>query len=80
MNREHLYEPFEVIYKKLDECPKSAHKHLFFEEALSAYNIAGELAIEKTEYPGTFQIEFLNSLYSITPADITARKQVTAYE
>lgn len=31
MNREHLYEPFEVIYKKLDECPKSAHKHLFFE-------------------------------------------------
>lgn len=31
MNREHLYEPFEVIYKKLDECPKAAHKHLFFE-------------------------------------------------
>jgi AraC-like DNA-binding protein len=31
MNREALYEPFEIVYKKLDECPKGAHKHLFFE-------------------------------------------------
>ncbi|MBB5620851.1 AraC-like DNA-binding protein [Pedobacter cryoconitis] len=31
MNREALYEPFEIVYKKLDECPKGEHKHLFFE-------------------------------------------------
>lgn len=31
MNRESLYEPFEIVYKKLDECPKGEHKHLFFE-------------------------------------------------
>jgi AraC-like DNA-binding protein len=31
MNKEHLYQPFEIIYKKLDECPKGEHKHMFFE-------------------------------------------------
>jgi AraC-like DNA-binding protein len=31
MNRETLYEPFEIVYQKLDECPKEGHKHLFFE-------------------------------------------------
>ncbi|MBB5638979.1 AraC-like DNA-binding protein [Pedobacter cryoconitis] len=31
MNREILYEPFEVVYKKLDECPKVEYRHLFFE-------------------------------------------------
>lgn len=31
MNREALYEPFEIVYKKLNECPKGEHKHLFFE-------------------------------------------------
>lgn len=33
MNREALYQPFEIIYKRLDECPKGEHKHLFFELA-----------------------------------------------
>lgn len=31
MNKEHLYHPFEIIYKTLDESPKEGHKHMFFE-------------------------------------------------
>lgn len=31
MHRESLYQPFEIVYKTLDVCPKSAHKHNFFE-------------------------------------------------
>ncbi|RWX03580.1 AraC family transcriptional regulator [Flavobacterium cerinum] len=31
MNKEHLYQPFEIVYKSLDECPKGEHKHMFFE-------------------------------------------------
>ncbi|NOW95937.1 AraC family transcriptional regulator [Mucilaginibacter sp. SG564] len=31
MHKESLYQPFEIVYKKLEVCPKSAHKHNFFE-------------------------------------------------
>jgi AraC-like DNA-binding protein len=31
MNKEHLYQPFEIVYKTLDEAPKDGHKHMFFE-------------------------------------------------
>jgi AraC-like DNA-binding protein len=31
MKKEALYEPFEIVYKKLDECPKGEHRHMFFE-------------------------------------------------
>ncbi|UYQ92339.1 AraC family transcriptional regulator [Chitinophaga horti] len=31
MKRESIYEPFEVVYKTVDECPKGGHQHLFFE-------------------------------------------------
>lgn len=31
MKKENLYEPFEIVYKTLDECGKAEHKHLFFE-------------------------------------------------
>jgi YesN/AraC family two-component response regulator len=31
MNKENLYQPFEIVYKTLDECPKMEHTHLFFE-------------------------------------------------
>ena len=31
MKTENLYQPFEIVYKELDECPKQAHKHTFFE-------------------------------------------------
>lgn len=31
MKMESLHEPFEVVYKTLNECPKLAHQHSFFE-------------------------------------------------
>src|SRR4051812_43431390 len=31
MQQESLYQPFEIHYTKVDVCPKSAHKHNFFE-------------------------------------------------
>jgi AraC-like DNA-binding protein len=31
MRKEHLYQPFEIISKKVDECPKPDHGHSFFE-------------------------------------------------
>lgn len=48
------------------------------EECLSVYNIAGELAEERTagNLPGIFQIEFLNALANVTNEDITTKKKV----
>jgi hydroxyethylthiazole kinase len=42
---------------------------------LVVYGAAAEMAAESTndKGPGTFQIEFLNSLYRITASDIEAR-------
>ena len=31
MHKESLYQPFEIVYQELDDCPKSAHRHNFFE-------------------------------------------------
>ena len=31
MIRENIYQPFEIVIKELDECPKSEHSHSFFE-------------------------------------------------
>lgn len=31
MKRENLYEPFEIEYRELEECPVEAHQHNFFE-------------------------------------------------
>ncbi|UHG93969.1 helix-turn-helix domain-containing protein [Spirosoma oryzicola] len=31
MKRESLHQPFEIVYKTLDECSKEEHRHLFFE-------------------------------------------------
>lgn len=31
MKKESLYEPFEIEYKTVHDCPKGGHKHLFFE-------------------------------------------------
>ena len=31
MQKESLYQPFEIYYSKVDVCPKPAHKHNFFE-------------------------------------------------
>lgn len=31
MIRENIYQPYEIVIKELDECPKSEHSHSFFE-------------------------------------------------
>lgn len=31
MNKEHLYQPFEIVYETLEEYAKGEHKHMFFE-------------------------------------------------
>ncbi|MDJ1470154.1 AraC family transcriptional regulator [Cytophagaceae bacterium DM2B3-1] len=31
MQKESLYQPFEIVYQTMDECPKLEHKHTFFE-------------------------------------------------
>ncbi|KUJ60389.1 transcriptional regulator [Flavobacteriaceae bacterium CRH] len=31
MLRESIYQPFEIVIKTMDECPKNGHRHLFFE-------------------------------------------------
>lgn len=31
MIREHLYQPFDIVYKTMDEAPAEGHKHMFFE-------------------------------------------------
>ena len=31
MIRENLFEPYSITYKTIDECPKQAHQHTFFE-------------------------------------------------
>lgn len=36
--KENLHQPFEIIYKELDECPKPTHQHNFFE---LVYIVAG---------------------------------------
>ena len=50
------------------------------EEVLSAYSIAGEMAEQKTSLPGTFQIEFINSLYAIQSEEVEENKKVIHYE
>ncbi len=45
------------------------------EEVLSAYSIAGEMAGQKTSLPGTFQIEFINSLYAIQSEEVEENKR-----
>lgn len=47
-------------------------------EAVTFYNIAGEIAAEKTESqgPGSFQIEFLNQLALVTPEVVQQRANI----
>ncbi|ABP91892.1 Hydroxyethylthiazole kinase [Streptococcus suis 98HAH33] len=51
-----------------------------FGRVLSAYSIAGEMAEQKTSLPGTFQIEFINSLYAIQSEEVEENKKVIHYE
>ena len=51
------------------------------EEALSVYNIAGELAAQKTDghMPGTYQIAFLDALHQVCHDDLEQLKKVEDY-
>lgn len=63
MQKESLYQPFEIHYSKVDVCPKSAHKHNFFELVYIASG-TGVQCINNNHYnykPG--------NLFLITPDD-----------
>jgi len=63
MKRETLYEPFEVVYKKLDECPKAEHKHVFF-ELVYIISGTGRQCINKNKF--TYRA---GHMFLITPED-----------
>jgi hydroxyethylthiazole kinase len=43
---------------------------------LCCYGIAGELAAQKSAGPAAFKLNLLDSIFALTPADITARQRV----
>ena len=51
------------------------------ETSLLAYNIAGEFAEKRPNghLPGTYKVEFINSLYEVTDGDISLHKKVKKY-
>ena len=51
------------------------------ETSLLAYNIAGEFAEKRPNghLPGTYKVEFINSLYEVTDGDISLHKKVKRY-
>ncbi|MBN9082819.1 MAG: hydroxyethylthiazole kinase [Rhizobiales bacterium 62-17] len=46
--------------------------------ALAVYGVAGDMAAEAANRPGSFRVAFLDALDAITAADITARLKVIA--
>lgn len=44
--------------------------------AMALMGIAGEMAAEKSTGPGSFQVNFLDTLYTIKESDITGRRKV----
>lgn len=44
--------------------------------ALAFLGVAGEIAGEKTEGPGTFQVRLLDALYTLSPEDLAARGRI----
>jgi AraC-like DNA-binding protein len=63
MVRENLYQPFEIIYKELYECPKYGHQHNFF-ELVYIVNGTGKQCINKN----TFDYH-AGHMFLITPQD-----------
>ncbi|GAB3897763.1 AraC family transcriptional regulator [Larkinella knui] len=63
MKRESLHEPFEIVYKTLDECPKSEHQHSFF-ELIYILGGTGRQCINKNEFAYR-----AGHLFLITPED-----------
>lgn len=49
------------------------------EAALTFYGVAAEMAAKKTSLPGTFQVEFLNALYTTTSEMVEENKRVSPF-
>nr|WP_199081128.1 AraC family transcriptional regulator [Pedobacter sp. ASV19] len=49
MHKESLYEPFEIVFKELNECPKKAHEHTFF-ELVYIISGTGQQCINKNKF------------------------------
>ena len=47
-------------------------------QAMAVMGIAGEMAAENAEGPGTLQVRFLDTLYRLTSDDITQRLKLDA--
>lgn len=45
--------------------------------ALAYYGLAGERAAQKAHGPGSFQVAFLDALYTLTPQDVTVGAKVS---
>lgn len=45
--------------------------------ALAYYGLAGEVAAQNSDAPGSFQTTFLDALYHLTPDDLDARARIT---
>lgn len=63
MVKENLYEPFDIVFKELDECPKKEHSHSFF-ELVYIVSGTGQQCINKNKFayhPG--------HMFLITPED-----------
>lgn len=45
--------------------------------ALVYFGLAGERAAQRAQGPGSFQVAFLDALYSLTPQEVTAGAQVS---
>ncbi|WP_316742084.1 AraC family transcriptional regulator [Pedobacter antarcticus] len=63
MHKENLYEPFEIVFKELNECPKKAHEHNFF-ELVYIVSGTGQQCINKNKFP-----YHKGHLFLITPDD-----------
>lgn len=63
MNKESLYEPFEIVFKEVDACLKKAHEHHFF-ELVYIVSGTGEQCINKNRFKYR-----KGHLFLITPDD-----------
>jgi AraC family L-rhamnose operon transcriptional activator RhaR len=63
MVKENLYEPFEIVFKELDECPKKEHEHNFF-ELVYIISGTGKQCINKNKFA-----YHAGHMFLITPED-----------
>jgi AraC-like DNA-binding protein len=63
MQKESLYQPFEIVYKELEVCPKSTHKHNFF-ELIYIVGGTGTQCINNNEFDYD-----VDCMFMITPED-----------